>query len=859
MTPDPGPLPPSTLRATWLITALAFCRLKNQFSRIGRKKSPGVRQGTARKRAFGGPIVVILAALFMFNGFSQSTGLVNRIALAAERRANPDVMLVDRHVMTVLDNVGTYLRERDHGHELEPIDESLAKIAGRFLDRRGVRDDAERERRTAAFVRAYQERGKAGFRESSVPGAVVLPSAKSWFAGDGARGMLLPLGLVASLLAVAVVLLSSSAVNQDVAKVEWSFEWLFTFPVPARSLLLARALETAIANPMAWFVPFPFFTTVFLCAGQRLLAPLLGVVATIYLGLLAGSLRVVLETGLRRYFSLRNVARIQALLSVFGSLAFMASVLVVSSPDLLEPVLAFAERMPTSAVMNPLNPIGLASAGALGRCSACIAFAAAAVLGATTLGGWFVRDGLTTSAGPHQGRRHTKPSRAEPRLPLGAVARKELLLLVRDRKRLAQVFLSPVLLFGSQFLFNGRWARTFVAEPRHAASMAFVGTAIALTTGGLHTIATDAPALWLYFTVPKRVESLFAQQALFWSALVAPLAIGVFVAVVPGHGAALFYHAPLVAFMLVGIVLQAFIVTALGVFGTDVLDNDPRRRVRPSIVYLATLLTGIFGFAIYAPSLWAKIAHLVLFALLAYALWQKVSDHARLLLDPNELPPPCLSVADGVVAALAFFVLQGFFTFVLVTANVPLIVSVVFAFGSAGLLVGVFALYTMWRNRVPDLAATLGLVLPRGKVLFGIATGVSAGLVTGLLARGYLLVVDRVDMLRALRPELDPHSIRSAGVSLSFVVLATIAAPIFEEFIFRGMLYGGFRRSFRPIHAALASAVVFAIVHPAIASLPVFVMGFVAALVYGRFRTLLAPIAVHMTYNAIVVAMSATL
>jgi membrane protease YdiL (CAAX protease family) len=169
------------------------------------------------------------------------------------------------------------------------------------------------------------------------------------------------------------------------------------------------------------------------------------------------------------------------------------------------------------------------------------------------------------------------------------------------------------------------------------------------------------------------------------------------------------------------------------------------------------------------------------------------------------------------------------------------------------------ALYTMWRNRVPDLAATLGLVLPRGKVLFGIATGVSAGLVTGLLARGYLLVVDRVDMLRALRPELDPHSIRSAGVSLSFVVLATIAAPIFEEFIFRGMLYGGFRRSFRPIHAALASAVVFAIVHPAIASLPVFVMGFVAALVYGRFRTLLAPIAVHMTYNAIVVAMSATL
>jgi membrane protease YdiL (CAAX protease family) len=383
--------------------------------------------------------------------------------------------------------------------------------------------------------------------------------------------------------------------------------------------------------------------------------------------------------------------------------------------------------------------------------------------------------------------------------------------------------------------------------------MAFVGTAIAMTTGGLHTLATDAPALWLYFTVPKRIESLFAQQALFWSALVSPITVGVFVAMVPEHGAALLHRAPLIAFTLSGIVLQAFIVTALGVFGTDVLDSDPRRRVRTSIVYLATLLTGIFAYAIYTPSLWAKLAHLILFALLAYALWQKVSDHAALLLDPNELPPPRLAVADGAVAALAFFVVQGFLTFVMVTANVPFAASVVFAFGGAGLLVGGIALYSLWRNHVPDLATTVGLVLPRGKVLLAIATGVTAGLLTGLLAKGYLLIVDRVEILSALRP-FDAHDIRSAGVAPWFVVLVTVAAPIFEEFIFRGLLYGGFRRSLGPVKAALASALIFAVVHPAISCLPVFVMGFVAALAYGRFRSLLAPIAVHMTYNAMVVA-----
>ena len=84
----------------------------------------------------------------------------------------------------------------------------------------------------------------------------------------------------------------------------------------------------------------------------------------------------------------------------------------------------------------------------------------------------------------------------------------------------------------------------------------------------------------------------------------------------------------------------------------------------------------------------------------------------------------------------------------------------------------------------------------------------------------------------------------------------TITAPIFEEFIFRGLLYGGFRRSVGPIKAALASAVVFAVVHPAISCLPVFAISFVAALAYAQFRSLLAPSAVHMTYNAMVVAVA---
>jgi membrane protease YdiL (CAAX protease family) len=667
--------------------------------------------------------------------------------------------------------------------------------------------------------------------------------------------MLLPLGLLTSLLTIAVALLSSAAMNQEMAKVEWTLEWWFTFPVPARSLLLSRALETAFVNPLAWFMAFPFFTSVFLCAGHGLLAPLLGIMATVYLGLLAGALRVAAETGLRRYLALRNVARIQAALSVIGTLGLMTTVLGSASPDLVTQVTKWAARLPAWTIMNPLNPMGLASRGAVARTAvACLGFGVLAVIGATRLGGWFVRDGLTTSTGPHEGSRGAQTTGAEPRLPLGAIARKELLLLSRDRNRLAQVFLSPILVLGTQFVLNRQFMTSVFAEPRRAASAAFVASGFALTTGGLQTLAADAPALWLYFTVPKRIERLFAPQALFWAALVSPIALGVFVAFTSMRGAAIMKQASLAAFLLVGVTLQAFIVTALGVFGTDVLDSDPRRRVRPSIVYLSMLLVGIFAYAIYTPSLWSKVAHLVLFSLLVYALWQKVADHASLLLDPNEVPPPRLAVGDGVIAALAFFVGQAVFGFILVTSGVPMAISSIYAFTSSGLLVGAVALYTLWRSGMPDVARAVGLIMPRGKVLVGLATGIATGLLTALFARGYQALVNRFEMLSPLRRSLDVSSVRHAGALPWIVALVTIAAPIFEEFIFRGLLYGGFRRSVSPLRAALASALVFAVVHPVGSSFPVFVMGLAAALVYGRFRSLLVPIAVHMTYNALIVA-----
>ncbi len=83
-------------------------------------------------------------------------------------------------------------------------------------------------------------------------------------------------------------------------------------------------------------------------------------------------------------------------------------------------------------------------------------------------------------------------------------------------------------------------------------------------------------------------------------------------------------------------------------------------------------------------------------------------------------------------------------------------------------------------------------------------------------------------------------------------VLAVVAAPLFEEFIFRGLIFGGLRRSLGAAPSITASAAVFAIVHPPVSMIPVLVLGLFAGLAYERTRMLLAPILAHALYNAVV-------
>jgi len=344
---------------------------------------------------------------------------------------------------------------------------------------------------------------------------------------------------------------------------------------------------------------------------------------------------------------------------------------------------------------------------------------------------------------------------------------------------------------------------------------------------------------------------------LLWASLASVYTVTILVAacwLTPAAGAAVIPNAVMAV---VGVFIYAYIAAGLGILGTDVLQTETQHKVRAENSLIYMLLAGMYAHGLYAPSLWSKIAQVTLCALVAYAIWQKVRDHAPYLLDPTQMPPPRIALSDGLIAALAFFTIHGVVVLIGMTSELGTLGSqLAVGYVIAGATVSVAMTLHFARRKVPRLAETLGLrrALPaepgRGKsTLIGVGLGAAAG----VAALGYLGLAEFIEPLRVMKGET---RVLDLGVVWS-VVLVILAAPFFEEFIFRGLVFRGLRRSLPLGWALLASAGIFAVVHPPISVVPVFGLGLAAAYAFEKTRLLIVPVLTHMTYNLIVLLFSA--
>ncbi|TAJ18307.1 MAG: CPBP family intramembrane metalloprotease [Planctomycetota bacterium] len=864
--------PISTARAVLLLGRVGWRRWRNRLAARMRSRRKGTsaaradaaptpaRTGTARKRAIGIVGITVLALFMLLAGTFQASSGVRKIFATGQ-----DLLFL-RH--------GSYRYATRYDTLLGP--ESTRTPMQRKQDERALRgllerrvaqeyatlDAAEQADFVDAIVEQLERRGEDGFALDA-PAPFGARREVRWSVGAGDPDVPRRVARVALLFALCglVALLTSLGGSvQDLGKVDWSLEWLASLPLSGRALFWGKLAEYTLVAPMCWFVALPVALATFLLRGWHAAALPLALFAAAWTAVVAAGLRVALETWLRTRFS--HLKNLQAVLTIAGSLVFVALLWLSNAPDLPAWFEWLAEHVPAAA--TPFGHLAwlVDSPGSALVALPLLALEAAAIAWlCVEVAARATASGLVFQPGVRQGVRGAARARAigdaAPSWMRGAL-RKDLLLLARDRAFLAQTLIVPLLVVAIQLVVNRHLLQLLASRSNHAAAFAFALGAYMLVFSAATVLSIEGNSLWMLMSSPQPLDRVLRRKAALWAVVGSLYTLG---------GCALLIwigHWPdargwtAFATALAGIPIYAFIAAGLGALATDPLEPDPQRRVAAPTLYLYMAIVAMYATSIYADSLHVKFVQLVLSALLAYALWQRVRDRIPYLLDPTEAPPPQLGLSDGLLAALAFLACNGLALWMLGSTGVGDGQSVLLAFVLAALVTTAASLYLLYRAGIAGLTETLGIarrIDGAWRVWTGVALGVVCGAAAALMALGYFaLLQSRPEWARYV--EIPKHLESLARERAVFAILAIGVAPFVEEYLFRGLVFRGMQRSIGTAWAVIGSAAVFASVHPPAGAVPVFALGVCAAFAFQRTGRLWSAIACHLAYNAIVVGMA---
>ena len=696
---------------------------------------------------------------------------------------------------------------------------------------------------TYSVVRTAESRYAPGATPQSAPefGAPV------WVDAAPEAAVLGPFAIVFVLIFFAVLFIGLGTGNTELAQTEWSMEWLFTFPVPTRGLMIAKVGEYGLTSLFTWFTVFPLSTTLYWNAGWGGASLVMGLIVGALVAFSVGSTRVFIETYLRKRLPPHRIKNIQALCTI-GGMVLLFTVFAMVTRTRLPSLLFDAAAVAGNALLfAPIASIVL-PATSLPGAFVTVAWAVLAIGGSLAATDSLLRHGLLSAGGPYQGTRRPvrkRRGRGMGARGMGGILAKDLHLLMRDRNFMLQTLILPALIVGFQLMVNP--ALTATGSPRGVAVLAFGVGAYVLAFGGFSVLTAERNALWLLYSLPRRLDRLFVRKTILWGVVAALYAAAVLAIVWRPRGEmdALAWLSPL--FVLLGVVLHAFLAGAMGVLGADPFEREMHKKVGSEWSMLYMIVAANYGATLAMGDLWSVLVLHVLLAFVVVAMWERVEARLPYLLDPSASPMRRIQASDGLIAAFAFFCMQQIGYQVAIRLGSPPSLAMTATYAGAGIVTLGFVTYTFWRRKVRDVIADLGLrVFSVRKVLLGVVAGVGCAALAGV----YL---NTVPVAEEATLKSRSFFLANPGMRNAVLLLTVVLAPVIEEILFRGLLFNGMKRTMRPRVAVLGSAVLFGVVHPAISFLPVFVMGIAAALVLNSTRSIWAAIATHMTYNAIVV------
>ena len=182
-------------------------------------------------------------------------------------------------------------------------------------------------------------------------------------------------------------------------------------------------------------------------------------------------------------------------------------------------------------------------------------------------------------------------------------------------------------------------------------------------------------------------------------------------------------------------------------------------------------------------------------------------------------------------------------------------------FAIIGVLVGGILVLASWLagpGRHGASMASLGLKLPVPRRYFQLLLPVLVFLASLTCSGLYVALVSALNW-DFLVPDLpiDDFDLDGPAVIASFAFVAVLWAPLAEEVFFRGFIFSGLRGRLGFIGAAVASSLLFALLHldPRVI-VPLFVTGMLLAWVYYRTGSLWGPFVAHALQNGLAVGVA---
>lgn len=184
----------------------------------------------------------------------------------------------------------------------------------------------------------------------------------------------------------------------------------------------------------------------------------------------------------------------------------------------------------------------------------------------------------------------------------------------------------------------------------------------------------------------------------------------------------------------------------------------------------------------------------------------------------------------------------------------PSIFSVLFSLISFGIVWFFVYIIMEWiRNRrIVDWFGLKAMSLPKviiATILGGVISLVICGLFIGQLSQDFLEgVFGPLDQQEAVKMV---QSSDSLAYLILTILTACVAAPLAEEFLFRGYIYGALKQKTGKLFAMVVVGGIFAAVHGNLPALvPLWAFSILLCIAYDITKSLWVPIGIHALFNA---------